>query len=176
MLDQMNSSIKGVGHSFLCVKPAFGLVACFFSADSLYTEYVERQRIPRIVKAFERGSNLHLSSNRDYFPREKLEEEMAFVIAPSITHTFSMITGAYGTGKTTCVKQVCHKIGSGVIYIYLSENDVNEGKVYEVLARKLDIDLVRSESFWSRFLGKTARSITMGTVAKELQQGALAYY
>jgi len=117
--------------------------------NSIYAWYVERNRVPRVVKALEKGSReLVVITDDQYYPRPKEEAQVKPLLSPSHGGFFNLITGEHGSGKTTLVRSVCHELGSGVVYHFLPEQA-------KLLANKLgaalDYDFETHLTFWSQF-------------------------
>lgn len=75
-----------------------GLVG-FMGLDALYAWYQERNRIPRVVKALERGSHdLVVIQDDTYFPRPTEEAMLRPILKPIRGGNFHLITGEHGTG------------------------------------------------------------------------------
>lgn len=80
-----------------------GLVG-LLGLDGLYATYVDRRRIPRLVRALKRGSSdLDVLGQATYFPRPAEEAQLMPLVKPSDGHGgfFNLVTGEDGTG-TLC--------------------------------------------------------------------------
>jgi hypothetical protein len=74
-------------------------IAGLVSVNSIYAWWIDRRRIPRVVKALEHGSvDLKALEDDPYYPRPKEEAILAPLLSPSHGGSFNLITGEHGTG------------------------------------------------------------------------------
>lgn len=147
------NQLKSLGRASVSSKLGVAtLGSSLFVADAVYAWYIESNRIPRIVRAFEKGSK-HLTPlekrEHKYYPRPNIERELRSVISPPFFQSFNFITGEHGTGKTTAVRSVCQQIGAGVVYTFLPPA-ATEQDVVETIGEAVNYDFDPPGGFWHR--------------------------
>ena len=76
--------------------------------NALYAWYIDRNRIPRVVKALEKGSrDLVVIAGEQYYPRPKEEALVKPLLSPAHGGFFYLITGEHGTGTLSHIT-ICY--------------------------------------------------------------------
>jgi len=125
---------------------AIGAITVFFGVDAMVAGYIERNRIPRVVKQFEIGSK-NLTIKKIIFPRDQEVAEIQELISPSASGRYYLITGEHGTGKTTLVRYACKNSQYPALYFDIP---FNTKELAIALGKKVDFDNQVHISFWKQ--------------------------
>jgi len=126
----MWTSFKNIGKRAIITRTIVLAIGGLLSSSILYAWYIDKRRIPRVVKQFEHGSkDLEvMNTNKTYFSRPLEEERVSKIIQPYEGGSFNLVTGEHGTGKTTLVRYVSKITGKGVVYFRVPENTTTLGR------------------------------------------------
>ena len=154
-LQRFGTGIGGVVRSFFTNHPtlsfyALGFGACTFSAHQ-YIKFQTKSMESAVYEKIEMGTRPPLLRQKHMISREKTAEEIVELFFPKSDedaskgdrHSFGLIIGPTGTGKTCLVTNLCNKFPKGVIYY-----EVVEPKTFSVnLSKALSMKTAPSNIF-----------------------------
>jgi len=149
---QLWKDVRVIARKLTLVKGLAALslgVLGLLGVNSIYAWNIERNRIPRVVKALEKGSrDLVVITDDEYHPRPKEESQVRPLLSPSHGGFFYLITGEHGTGKTTLVRSVCKDLSGGVVYHFVPDETA---QLADKLGAALNFDFETHLTFWTQF-------------------------
>jgi len=86
-----------------------------------YVEWVARSDANRIKERFNNPITITEDLD-DYVPRTDVESSLKKILTPGKVNNYWVVSGEFGTGKTTIVQKVCNEIGKGIIYVDVPTN------------------------------------------------------
>ena len=84
-------------------------------------EWVARSDANRIKERFNNPITITEDLD-DYVPRTDVESSLKKILTPGKVNSYWVVSGEFGTGKTTIVQKVCNEIGKGIIYVDVPTN------------------------------------------------------